>query len=63
MDISGDIIVVDYDNDWVSIFFFEVKFKIKIGVGYFMGFKGVIVDLNGFIIVVDSKLLCFYFLV
>lgn len=60
MDINGDIIVVDYDNCWVSIFFFEGKFKIKIGVGCFMGFKGVVVDWNGYIIVVDNKFCCVF---
>lgn len=78
---SGDIIIADYDNKWVSIFSSEGKFKVstelkrsalcsllerssveilfvpqaKLGSGRLMGPKGVSVDQNGHVIVVDNK--------
>uniref|UniRef100_A0A3B5LH65 RING-type E3 ubiquitin transferase n=1 Tax=Xiphophorus couchianus TaxID=32473 RepID=A0A3B5LH65_9TELE len=52
---SGDIIIADYDNKWVSIFTCEGKFKAKLGSGRLMGPKGVSVDQNGHVIVVDNK--------
>lgn len=84
---SGDIIIADYDNKWVSIFSCEGKFKVgvlfwisfylwirkerlqynqfslllfafhqaKLGSGRLMGPKGVSVDQNGHVIVVDNK--------
>ncbi|KAK5926300.1 hypothetical protein CgunFtcFv8_021884 [Champsocephalus gunnari] len=50
----------DYDNKWVSIFSSEGKFKSKIGSGKLMGPKGVSVDRNGHIIVVDNKACCIF---
>uniref|UniRef100_A0A6Q2X4G3 Tripartite motif-containing protein 2 n=1 Tax=Esox lucius TaxID=8010 RepID=A0A6Q2X4G3_ESOLU len=57
---SGDIIIADYDNKWVSIFSSDGKFKTKIGSGKLMGPKGVSVDRNGHIIVVDNKACCVF---
>ncbi|KAG8429144.1 hypothetical protein GDO86_018196 [Hymenochirus boettgeri] len=57
---NGDIIVADYDNRWVSIFSPEGKFKNKVGVGRLMGPKGVAVDRNGHLIVVDNKSCCIF---
>ncbi|KAK5926301.1 hypothetical protein CgunFtcFv8_021884 [Champsocephalus gunnari] len=50
----------NYDNKWVSIFSSEGKFKSKIGSGKLMGPKGVSVDRNGHIIVVDNKACCIF---
>ncbi|KAG7235988.1 hypothetical protein INR49_001663 [Caranx melampygus] len=52
---SGDIIIADYDNKWVSIFSSDGKYKAKLGSGRLMGPKGVSVDQNGHVIVVDNK--------
>lgn len=52
--------MADYDNRWVSIFSPEGKFKTKIGAGRLMGPKGVAVDRNGHIIVVDNKSCCVF---
>ncbi|CAF90325.1 unnamed protein product, partial [Tetraodon nigroviridis] len=52
---SGDIIIADYDNKWVSIFSCDGKFKAKLGSGRLLGPKGVSVDQNGHVIVVDNK--------
>ncbi|NXC45787.1 TRIM3 protein, partial [Penelope pileata] len=54
------VIIADYDNRWVSIFSPEGKFKTKIGAGRLMGPKGVAVDRNGHIIVVDNKACCVF---
>ncbi|CAF90324.1 unnamed protein product [Tetraodon nigroviridis] len=63
----GDIIIADYDNKWVSIFSCDGKFKVgdpagralgswaKLGSGRLLGPKGVSVDQNGHVIVVDNK--------
>ncbi|KAJ4921142.1 hypothetical protein JOQ06_024726 [Pogonophryne albipinna] len=49
------IIIADYDNKWVSIFSSEGKYKTKLGSGRLMGPKGVTVDQEGHVIVVDNK--------
>lgn len=52
--------VVDYDNKWISVFFLEGKYMNKIGIGKLLGFKGVVVDKNGYIIVIDNKGSCIF---
>lgn len=57
---NGNYLVVDYDNKWISVFFLEGKYMNKIGIGKLLGFKGVVVDKNGYIIVIDNKGSCIF---
>jgi tripartite motif-containing protein 2/3 len=52
---TGNIAVADYDNKWISIFDPNGKFMSRIGHGKLLGPKGITVDGNGLIYVVDNK--------
>lgn len=52
---TGNYVVADYDNKWVNIFEPSGKFVSRIGVGKLLGPKGVAVDRDGHVIVVDNK--------
>jgi len=53
---NGNYLVADYDNKWVSVHGPDGKYINKIGGGKLLGPKGVCVDREGHIIVVDNKL-------
>nr|XP_039271263.1 tripartite motif-containing protein 3-like isoform X1 [Styela clava] len=53
---NGDIAVSDYDNKVVKIFSEDGTSKLNIGTGKLMGPKGLCIDHNGHLVVVDNKL-------
>ncbi|CAG7717931.1 unnamed protein product, partial [Allacma fusca] len=55
---TGNIAIADYDNKWISIFDPTGKFMSRIGHGKLLGPKGLTVDSNGLIYVVDNKASC-----
>ncbi|CAL8081344.1 unnamed protein product [Orchesella dallaii] len=55
---NGNIAIADYDNKWISMYDQTGKFMSRIGHGKLLGPKGITVDSNGLIYVVDNKASC-----
>lgn len=55
MTLHQNLLVSDADNKWISIHGADGKYLNRIGVGKLTQPKGVAVDANGHVIIVDNK--------